>query len=622
MINDNLSISLQIQLSQNSIVPKITVLLTLFITLTNVQSLAQQSLDQPLSFELIEDYPINLPKLHYNTLRTEDGLIRYSRPDSTKFESWHLDSEAHWSYVSYQTYNEIGLQDSLKLFRIQNDERVLVDLRTYEYVGFDRPFMINFFDWDELNQDWFKSYFHQYEYDEEGNEILNEQYSLNNELGEWEGVIKYVREFDSRRNLLDQTVYRWNQEFKVWNRSTRFQWNYNESNLVTSYINSEWDENNSSWMKNRNRTLQEYDINDNLILIAHTGWNPVLNDWGKNGKAEFSYNELSEKVNQTNYLWDQEEEEYYTYSKTDITYSENNNGNQHLSFQWDRISNEWYLIGEENSEIDTNGNVTLRTTYTWRDRGSTRTPENQYESRYNLNNQRLEYTIYYWNSIDEKWLGNQKFKSNFDDEGYPTQSSDYVWDSIRSDWFLVRDNYFYHSIFFEQLKEVPDQYIEFSEEVNIPIFDYFSLQDDRQLSYEVSTFHGNLSTTIENDTLSFSALANEIATDSVYLTIHTSSTESVSISFQVSIDEVLSTTYEKNPFTVFPTLVESSVYINPVANSSEFSLSVIDLNGRIIFHNNHLSGNQIIDFSRETGGLYLLKLQSQDHDETFKLIKR
>ncbi len=79
---------------------------------------------------------------------------------------------------------------------------------------------------------------------------------------------------------------------------------------------------------------------------------------------------------------------------------------------------------------------------------------------------------------------------------------------------------------------------------------------------------------------------------------------------------------ENGNLRIYPNPVNSCFHIELPAGISGCTLKIINMNGQIIYSNNHYTSNQQIDLSKESKGIYLIKAQSKFQPFFRKIVKK
>jgi hypothetical protein len=91
---------------------------------------------------------------------------------------------------------------------------------------------------------------------------------------------------------------------------------------------------------------------------------------------------------------------------------------------------------------------------------------------------------------------------------------------------------------------------------------------------------------------------------------------------QVNIveDNLSTINFIEQHFDLFPNPTRDRLNIN--TQIQNYSIEVFTIQGQLIFESQKNSGNILIDYSNYSNGIYLLKLNSEDRSQTFKVIKQ
>ncbi len=87
------------------------------------------------------------------------------------------------------------------------------------------------------------------------------------------------------------------------------------------------------------------------------------------------------------------------------------------------------------------------------------------------------------------------------------------------------------------------------------------------------------------------------------------------------INTVSTVEYLSSQFTVFPTLAEEKINIEPKSLESFYSVTLLDVNGRMILRQRMQLGNQVLNVNALQTGFYFLHIASQQESTIYKIMK-
>ena len=309
---------------------------------------------------------------------------------------------------------------------------------------------------------WVNSSKNEFEYDGNGNKILEKKYKWNAETSTWVGDYCEVTNWYSDGDYWSNDFY-WDAENEkwqgmetstdangkktvVWTDWKKTEYTYDANGRVILEISSCWDDEENDW-SNLNKSEYSYDANGNKTLSIFCFWDSDENDWANHSKTEFSYDDA--KNTKCEYAWDEESSSWIGTYKYDYAYNDNGYEILRANYEWDAETNAWigdwfdaywydaegdshsaycywnYSEGKWNlsdrvlvqKEYNTAGNKTLElymvydaNTNTWQNYEKT-----EYTYDANENETRLERFI--WRAERNAWVSYYKTETTYDAKG-------------------------------------------------------------------------------------------------------------------------------------------------------------------------------------------------------------
>ena len=294
---------------------------------------------------------------------------------------------------------------------------------------------------------WVNSSKIEFEYDGDGNKVLEKKYAWDSETNSWIGDNCKVTNWYSEYDYFG-SIYYWDAENAQW------------QGMSTSTDNGKktviWED----WKK----TEYTYDANGSVILEISSIWNDEENDWEKASKSEYSYDANGNKTLSTFCFWDNEKNDWANYSKREFSYSETKN--TETVYRWDAESNGWIGTYKYDYAYKDNIYVTLRANYEWNTEtnawigdwcdaywydaeGESHSAScywNDSEGRWNLSSSELfqkEYnaagkkTLELYVAYDANtntWRNSEKVVYTYNTRGDETRLERFSWNAERNEW--------------------------------------------------------------------------------------------------------------------------------------------------------------------------------------------
>ena len=535
--------------------------------------------------------PTNPFFLHGKTFeKLSNDAQTYSKLDSTVTKIWSIEKEAYDSYVRYYSYDNKGQREWTEYF-LQEETGSIARSRTENSYYNDGSVKESiYYSWGTGNNDWIKSHKFAHNYDEHGNGTFLASYTWNSEIHDWSGLNKSESVYDENGNQILFTMSNWDLDAHDWENSFKTESIYSEDGTLSKSTVYAWDSDLQDW---RLRFKREYTYDENITRVLNYIWVIQSSSWRITGKDE---------------RWREKDGLYSSYT----------------TYDWDFIANDWRGKYKRESHHNESGIEILTVEYDFSDETNDWAKTNKYERIYDEDERRTQFIDYYWNIETNSWVRLTVYEYTYNENGKLFLVKNSKWDSLTNSWFLNSERTFYRSVYFERIAEITDVDLTFGEKRTLPVFEYFALYDERELTYDITTLEGKVSASMENDTLSLNALENEQAIDSVNLTIHLSPTTSLTVAFQVILnpDAITGLVEEKRTYQVYPNVFDNYIEIQPFSNSNTYTAQISDLHGRVHLSARKFEGHQQFDLSELNKGIYLLQIQSLEGKSVYKLVKQ
>jgi hypothetical protein len=465
---------------------------------------------------------------------------------------------------------------------------------------------------------------HEFTYDEKGREILDIEYSLN-ENNRLTQSKKTQKEYDEDNNLIRITRFIYN--INHWKYSSKQEFSYDTLKNITDNVKYIW--NGSSWSKHLWKK-NEYNEKSLITKKERFIWDQIENKWLPDTVIEFD-----------KYILE-------TYPKLTYSYFENGKQDNEYVYMWNTGLSEWYTrykrIGHMVDEThyyyreyrkydwQANPDLTFESTVYY-----TYDFVNSIEYLKNLiSKDSVDKEFFEWNmDIDNignllQYTGKTKFgdewKIIYHDERQYNEDHDLIKDKFTWDETISMSNPFGHGRFqkeysYTEYRDVETYYnkewdkenhrwknnekYEYTYDENDTVTDLVLPEEYYNTLSElyISEFNGQLFKDID-------LLRHKVLTRDKY--IYIDSIHSWKISertiFNYS-DFIMQSVTDKKELT------EINVYPNPVNDilqiefrESEYILSLFDITGKLLYRLNAEGSNTQIDLTKYRQGMYILKI--------------
>ena len=117
----------------------------------------------------------------------------------------------------------------------------------------------------------------------------------NNETNTWIGYNKYEYEYDSNGNMILEISYDWDSVTNNWIEYRKYKYEYDSSGNKILEARYDWDSGEGKWIGYR-KYQYEYDSNGNKTLEVHYGWDSEKSNWMIDLKGYYYYSNLEEQT--------------------------------------------------------------------------------------------------------------------------------------------------------------------------------------------------------------------------------------------------------------------------------------------------------------------------------------
>lgn len=323
--------------------------------------------------------------------------------------------------------------------------------------------------YESFNQYWYKHFKQAYLYDGYLNTTEYTYYNWH-DPDAWRPNQRYQYTFDSRN--LFTTYLMMNRDSEGWINARKTEYNYDNNENQTGFINYRWIKETNSWLAYMN-TQYERGISGRLFEATAYRDNPENGEWMLYWQMEYFYNEFGQlvQINSDDYMYADGSysgsfKEYYEYNSAGLQTS-------HIVTHSDTNTDPWLNSIKEVSVYDIDGRILSYTEYGWPSQAEDWDPqlreEYQYDSRgneilkiesskyidslqvhrklqkyYNQMNQMDSCLLSSYNSRDAIWRQSNKNEYHYDAFGNLIQDVTFQWRSNDNQYYVKEQTrYFY-----------------------------------------------------------------------------------------------------------------------------------------------------------------------------------
>lgn len=252
--------------------------------------------------------------------------------------------------------------------------------------------------WDDTTLDWALSRQVNDEYDSNAHNTSTTYF-------DWDATNNFLNmsskkeyAYDSNDNIITITTFLWSN--LKWVNSEKTNYTYDKNRNLTSTISSKWS--NNSWV-NDTKLVQEFNSLNQLTSKEIYQWNTTQKAWVPLMNYNYVY-KTSGAANgkiytESQWLWDNSQNEYVAYAKTRYTYDDNGFLQIEESLKPAGTGYLWNTNTTETYVRDSQGNV-LSYVYESVSAG----PISRYTYTYDDRSNRITTTAYEWDSNSETWI--------------------------------------------------------------------------------------------------------------------------------------------------------------------------------------------------------------------------
>ncbi|HEC44931.1 MAG TPA: PKD domain-containing protein [Bacteroides sp.] len=331
----------------------------------------QKRLDRHLATERKQAFDDEKASYRANTM--EDKQVRqvtYTRPGKLKSAQVgfveQMDSLIDYAWDEqqmkfYLDYKEWFEYDSLGRNTRNTYQAAESDTTFPDYGGMDEIVwdandrIVEEIGWNWMDSTGFeKEYWGQYEYDANGNMLIEYSQNWDNIMQSWFPYSTDTSTYDGLNNRIEEVSYYYDTVMKVWDPSYRTAWQFDSVGKRTLKTNYSWIVDSISTWKPNWRYEYFYDQNGRDTTTIDAWWNGA--SWEKSSKDVTGYNANGARNFHGNYYWDGESQWIGSY-KYEYTLDGNDLVTDEIEYSWDNLKNDWYIRSKGTFSRDGTGNI-------------------------------------------------------------------------------------------------------------------------------------------------------------------------------------------------------------------------------------------------------------------------
>ncbi|WP_321436493.1 T9SS type A sorting domain-containing protein [uncultured Bacteroides sp.] len=416
---------------------------------------------------------------------------------------------------------------------------------------------------------------------------------------------------------------------------------------LDSTVNRSFDKSTTEWLKS-SKDEYTYDTNGRWTKIAFYDWNATTKQWVGNNKDEYTYDVNGRWATDINYKWNTSTSQWVANSKTEFTYNAQGYSAQLLFYNWEATTSQWVADMKYEFTYDVNGNCTQYLISNWNVITNQWVAMIKYEFTYDTG-KCTQILVSSWDEGTNKWGVSMKYEFTYDANGKITVALNSIWFDESSMWFpYMKHEYFYDAngkltteilsnMDFMTFQLVPNSKDEYTYDTNGNNSQYIVSKWNTTTSQwdlyskEISTYDllYKLSDLIFPSgfpmmnflyVIPTANVNNKLLEEQDYLWNNTGWDDSSKTTYYYSelngsgINEL-----NADELIIYPNPVSDGFRLN--TSEKNVQVSIYDLSGSILL-TKQLSGNEYIDVSNLSKGIYLVRVTTEKGLTTKKFIKK
>lgn len=241
-------------------------------------------------------------------------------------------------------------------------------------------------------------------------------------------------EYNNHNQLKSVTYYHQNIEIDAWIEYKKAEYLYNETSEKVEYTLFSKKPDESNWT-NEIRRAYDYDNTSGLIRsVSEHKWDIANNIWIGNWRYEYQYDGRQNLTGSTAFFWNSDNNNWVLNLREEREYDNANRCIISVSYYRDRANNIW--IGDQKSVFiyNTTGKIQKQTDFFWD--ASTLQWFASFERNYTYDAQSslLEWSVKQWDRDRKIWVDWWKVEHLLDASSNTIRSSDYQWNRLENKW--------------------------------------------------------------------------------------------------------------------------------------------------------------------------------------------
>lgn len=297
----------------------------------------------------VKGYPISYTTYHWDDLT------------STWVEDVFEQGEYDYDYT-YDNNNNL----TKVVFKVMNkDTQTWSDSLKWEYTinGQNKTIRTESFiitpekSWDMTAYDVF-------DYDQNGNRILEEKYYYEATADSLIGSQKSTWMYDVNGYMTQHIIFNWDFSTGQWTPGSKDQTAFTQNGMLTATESYYWDNVLSQWIGS-NKSEYAYEQNGDINMDINSMWDYSGNTWYISQKTMYAFDEIGRNVSIHRQSWDYNKNSLVNSSKETTTYHENGKVSTNESFTWNDSQSSWIPYSKIDYTYDAHANLIVKQTFFW-----------------------------------------------------------------------------------------------------------------------------------------------------------------------------------------------------------------------------------------------------------------
>ena len=237
-------------------------------------------------------------------------------------------------------------------------------------------------------------------------------------------------------------IDQWDSDINDWVRNQRLDYSYDENlNQTEGICYYQPDAQTNDWIAYW-RFVSAFDGDGNRTEIYYYYWDPQSNDWIRNSRHFYTYDGYGNRTVTEKQFWNPQTNSWIPTSRETGTYNANRLRTGGYYYYWDQETHDWVNYRRFTTSYDNSGNPLQDTYYNWDNGSGTWVVDRRVYSSFDNNGNRTEFESQYFDPVSDAWRHNLLVNEAYDGNGNLTEGSYYRFDTQINDW-LGRRRYVY-----------------------------------------------------------------------------------------------------------------------------------------------------------------------------------